>query len=144
MVVDSVAMGEGKEVRKTQRIKADIWLMEPCFAPNSSAAERDEWLGAISRSIEEYAKKRITFCPSRSLDEVLSFPSPFFLVHFTFCLKETFPRGLEKQHVFHRRIGGLCVISGLNCYPFNVSLQVCDSMWHIHVFSSYKTSSYKI
>ncbi|XP_070266940.1 FYVE, RhoGEF and PH domain-containing protein 6 isoform X2 [Myotis yumanensis] len=35
----------------------------------SSATERDEWLEAISRSIEEYAKKRITFCPSRSLDE---------------------------------------------------------------------------
>ncbi|XP_019497282.1 PREDICTED: FYVE, RhoGEF and PH domain-containing protein 6 isoform X3 [Hipposideros armiger] len=35
----------------------------------SSATERDEWLGAISRSIEEYAKKRFTFCPSRSLDE---------------------------------------------------------------------------
>ncbi|XP_006888625.1 PREDICTED: FYVE, RhoGEF and PH domain-containing protein 6 [Elephantulus edwardii] len=35
----------------------------------SSAAERDEWLEAISRSIEEYAKKRITFYPSRSLDE---------------------------------------------------------------------------
>ncbi|KAM5287898.1 FYVE, RhoGEF and PH domain-containing protein 6 [Ctenodactylus gundi] len=35
----------------------------------SSAAERDEWLEAISRSIEEYTKKKITFCPSRSLDE---------------------------------------------------------------------------
>ncbi|KAL1775074.1 FYVE, and PH domain-containing 6 [Sigmodon hispidus] len=35
----------------------------------SSAAERDDWLEAISRSIEEYAKKKITFCPSRSLDE---------------------------------------------------------------------------
>ncbi|XP_016077257.1 PREDICTED: FYVE, RhoGEF and PH domain-containing protein 6 isoform X2 [Miniopterus natalensis] len=35
----------------------------------SSATERDEWLEAISRSIEEYAKKKITFCPSRSLDE---------------------------------------------------------------------------
>ncbi|XP_058424603.1 FYVE, RhoGEF and PH domain-containing protein 6 isoform X2 [Diceros bicornis minor] len=35
----------------------------------SSATERDEWLEAISRSIEEYAKKRITFYPSRSLDE---------------------------------------------------------------------------
>ncbi|XP_036106867.1 FYVE, RhoGEF and PH domain-containing protein 6 isoform X1 [Molossus molossus] len=35
----------------------------------SSATERDEWLEAISRSIEEYAKKRITFCPSRSVDE---------------------------------------------------------------------------
>ncbi|CAO2581462.1 FYVE, RhoGEF and PH domain-containing protein 6 [Lemmus lemmus] len=37
----------------------------------SSATERDEWLEAISRSIEEYAKKRTTFCPSRSLDEDL-------------------------------------------------------------------------
>uniref|UniRef100_A0A8C5KU42 FYVE, RhoGEF and PH domain containing 6 n=1 Tax=Jaculus jaculus TaxID=51337 RepID=A0A8C5KU42_JACJA len=35
----------------------------------SSATERDEWLEAISRSIEEHAKKRITFCPTRSLDE---------------------------------------------------------------------------
>lgn len=71
-------MAEGKEERKRQRRKADIWLMEPSFAPNSSATERDEWLEAISRSIEEYAKKRITFFPSRSLDEVLSFPYFFF------------------------------------------------------------------
>ncbi|NXG29160.1 FGD6 protein, partial [Dromaius novaehollandiae] len=35
----------------------------------SSAMERDEWLDAISRSIEEYTKKRITFNPSRSLEE---------------------------------------------------------------------------
>ncbi|XP_019400605.1 PREDICTED: FYVE, RhoGEF and PH domain-containing protein 6 [Crocodylus porosus] len=35
----------------------------------SSATERDEWLEAISRSIEEYTKKRITFNPSRSLEE---------------------------------------------------------------------------
>lgn len=35
----------------------------------SSAAERDDWLEAISGAIEEYAKKKITFCPSRSLDE---------------------------------------------------------------------------
>ncbi|XP_055483738.1 FYVE, RhoGEF and PH domain-containing protein 6 [Psammomys obesus] len=35
----------------------------------SSATERDDWLEAISSSIEEYAKKRVTFCPSRSLDE---------------------------------------------------------------------------
>lgn len=48
--------------------------MEP-FTPISSATERDDWLEAISRSIEEYAKKKITFCPSRSLDEVLSFLS---------------------------------------------------------------------
>lgn len=35
----------------------------------SSATERDEWLEAISRSIEDYAKKRITFNPSKSLEE---------------------------------------------------------------------------
>ncbi|XP_074082706.1 FYVE, RhoGEF and PH domain-containing protein 6 [Macrotis lagotis] len=35
----------------------------------SSATERDEWLEAISLSIEEYTKKKITFCPSKSLDE---------------------------------------------------------------------------
>ncbi|GAB1295508.1 FYVE, RhoGEF and PH domain-containing protein 6 [Apodemus speciosus] len=44
---------------------------EPRVPPSAggSAAERDDWLEAISSSIEEYAKKRITFCPSRSLDE---------------------------------------------------------------------------
>ncbi|NXC49971.1 FGD6 protein, partial [Penelope pileata] len=35
----------------------------------SSATERDEWLEAISRSIEEYTKKKITFNPSKSLEE---------------------------------------------------------------------------
>ncbi|XP_053262968.1 FYVE, RhoGEF and PH domain-containing protein 6 [Podarcis raffonei] len=35
----------------------------------SSATERDEWLEAISRSIEEYTKKRITFNPSKSIEE---------------------------------------------------------------------------
>jgi len=40
------------------------------FHSNSSATERDEWLEAISKSIEEYTKKRITFNPSKSLEEV--------------------------------------------------------------------------
>ncbi|KAH0616756.1 hypothetical protein JD844_028127 [Phrynosoma platyrhinos] len=35
----------------------------------SSATERDEWLEAISRAIEDYTKKRITFNPSKSLEE---------------------------------------------------------------------------
>ncbi|XP_010627525.1 FYVE, RhoGEF and PH domain-containing protein 6 [Fukomys damarensis] len=35
----------------------------------SSARERDEWLAAISGAIDEHTKKRITFCPGRSLDE---------------------------------------------------------------------------
>ncbi|NXO04498.1 FGD6 protein, partial [Rhinopomastus cyanomelas] len=38
----------------------------------SSATERDEWLEAISKSIEEYTKKRITFNPSKSLEEAES------------------------------------------------------------------------
>uniref|UniRef100_A0A4W3J1F7 FYVE, RhoGEF and PH domain containing 6 n=1 Tax=Callorhinchus milii TaxID=7868 RepID=A0A4W3J1F7_CALMI len=35
----------------------------------SSATERDEWLEAISKAIEDYTKKRITFSGSKSLDE---------------------------------------------------------------------------
>ncbi|XP_038666853.1 FYVE, RhoGEF and PH domain-containing protein 6 isoform X2 [Scyliorhinus canicula] len=35
----------------------------------SSAAERDEWLEAISKAIEDYTKKRITFTASKSLEE---------------------------------------------------------------------------
>ncbi|XP_069765531.1 FYVE, RhoGEF and PH domain-containing protein 6 isoform X2 [Narcine bancroftii] len=35
----------------------------------SSAAERDEWLKAISKAIMEYTKKRITFTASKSLEE---------------------------------------------------------------------------
>ncbi|XP_067914887.1 FYVE, RhoGEF and PH domain-containing protein 6 isoform X3 [Heterodontus francisci] len=34
----------------------------------SSAAERDEWLEAISKAIEDYTKKRITFTASKSLE----------------------------------------------------------------------------
>ncbi|OCT88858.1 FYVE, RhoGEF and PH domain-containing protein 6 isoform X1 [Xenopus laevis] len=35
----------------------------------SSASERDDWLEAISLAIEEYAKKKITFSPTKSLEE---------------------------------------------------------------------------
>ncbi|XP_063164940.1 FYVE, RhoGEF and PH domain-containing protein 6 [Candoia aspera] len=35
----------------------------------NSATERDEWLETISRSIEDYTKKRITFNPTKSLEE---------------------------------------------------------------------------
>ncbi|KAM9311669.1 FYVE, RhoGEF and PH domain-containing protein 6 [Gastrophryne carolinensis] len=35
----------------------------------SSAAERDDWLEAISIAIEEYAKKKITFNPAKSQEE---------------------------------------------------------------------------
>lgn len=60
--------------------KANGILINTCFLVlnvntfffyfNSSATERDEWLEAISKSIEEYTKKRITFNPSKSLEEV--------------------------------------------------------------------------
>uniref|UniRef100_A0A8C6VFG5 FYVE, RhoGEF and PH domain containing 6 n=1 Tax=Naja naja TaxID=35670 RepID=A0A8C6VFG5_NAJNA len=35
----------------------------------NSATERDEWLETISQSIEDYTKKRITFNPTKSLEE---------------------------------------------------------------------------
>ncbi|KAG8439600.1 hypothetical protein GDO86_005691 [Hymenochirus boettgeri] len=35
----------------------------------SSASERDDWLYAISLAIEEYAKKKITFNPAKSVEE---------------------------------------------------------------------------
>ncbi|KAG9490402.1 hypothetical protein GDO78_005980 [Eleutherodactylus coqui] len=35
----------------------------------SSATERDDWLDAISAAIEAYAKKKITFNPTKSLEE---------------------------------------------------------------------------
>uniref|UniRef100_A0A2D4FJT2 FYVE, RhoGEF and PH domain-containing protein 6 n=1 Tax=Micrurus corallinus TaxID=54390 RepID=A0A2D4FJT2_MICCO len=35
----------------------------------NSATERDEWLESISQSIEDYTKKRITFNPTKSLEE---------------------------------------------------------------------------
>uniref|UniRef100_UPI00398EFC66 FYVE, RhoGEF and PH domain-containing protein 6 isoform X3 n=1 Tax=Pristiophorus japonicus TaxID=55135 RepID=UPI00398EFC66 len=42
----------------------------------SSAAERDEWLEAISKAIEDYTKKRITFTASKSLEEEQDKPEP--------------------------------------------------------------------
>ena len=58
----------GRRKKSKKKAKNKSWHLadRTSFAPNSSAPERDEWLEAISRSIEEYAKKRITFCPSRS------------------------------------------------------------------------------
>ena len=37
---------------------------------NSSATERDEWLEAIAKAIDDYTKKKITFTSSRSQEEV--------------------------------------------------------------------------
>lgn len=39
-----------------------------CF--HSSATERDEWLEAIAKAIDDYTKKKITFISSRSQEEV--------------------------------------------------------------------------
>lgn len=41
-----------------------------CVCVRSSAKERDEWLEAIGRAIEDYTKKKITFISSRSQEEV--------------------------------------------------------------------------
>ncbi|XP_006179932.1 FYVE, RhoGEF and PH domain-containing protein 6 isoform X2 [Camelus ferus] len=63
-------MKVGKPTQEAYQNELKIESVERSFILSaSSAPERDEWLEAISRSIEEYAKKRITFCPTRSLDE---------------------------------------------------------------------------
>lgn len=40
------------------------------FCTYSSATERDEWLEAIAKAIDDYTKKKITFISSRSQEEV--------------------------------------------------------------------------
>uniref|UniRef100_A0A668A579 FYVE, RhoGEF and PH domain containing 6 n=1 Tax=Myripristis murdjan TaxID=586833 RepID=A0A668A579_9TELE len=40
----------------------------------SSATERDEWLEAIAKAIDDYTKKKITFISSRSQEEVIGAP----------------------------------------------------------------------
>lgn len=40
------------------------------FCARSSATERDEWLEAIAKAIDDYTKKKITFISSRSQEEV--------------------------------------------------------------------------
>lgn len=40
------------------------------FCAFSSAMERDEWLEAIAKAIDDYTKKKITFISSRSQEEV--------------------------------------------------------------------------
>lgn len=37
---------------------------------HSSATERDEWLEAIAKAIDDYTKKKTTFISSRSQEEV--------------------------------------------------------------------------
>lgn len=41
-----------------------------CFVTRSSATERDEWLEAIAKAIDDYTKKKTTFISSRSQEEV--------------------------------------------------------------------------
>lgn len=41
-----------------------------CFVAYSSATERDEWLEAIAKAIDDYTKKKTTFISSRSQEEV--------------------------------------------------------------------------
>ncbi|XP_008071298.2 FYVE, RhoGEF and PH domain-containing protein 6 [Carlito syrichta] len=63
-------MKVGKPTQEAYQNELKIESVERSFILSaSSATERDEWLDAISRSLDEYAKKRVTFCPSRSLDQ---------------------------------------------------------------------------
>ncbi|KAJ7329920.1 hypothetical protein JRQ81_016094 [Phrynocephalus forsythii] len=59
-----------KPIHEAYQNELNIESVERSFILSaSSATERDEWLEAISRSIEDYTKKRITFNPSKSLEE---------------------------------------------------------------------------
>ncbi|NWI70972.1 FGD6 protein, partial [Todus mexicanus] len=61
-----------KPTQEAYQNELNIESVERSFilsARQVSATERDEWLEAISKSIEEYTKKRITFNPSKSLEE---------------------------------------------------------------------------
>ncbi|XP_050995897.1 FYVE, RhoGEF and PH domain-containing protein 6 [Acomys russatus] len=63
-------MKVGKPTQEAYQNELKIESVERSFILSaSSATERDDWLEAISKSIEDYAKKRVTFCPSRTLDE---------------------------------------------------------------------------
>lgn len=66
-------MKVGKPSQEAYQNELKIESVERSFILSaSSASERDEWLEAISRAIEEYAKKRTTFCPSRSVEEAVT------------------------------------------------------------------------
>ncbi|NXX49877.1 FGD6 protein, partial [Tricholaema leucomelas] len=59
-----------KPTQEAYQNELNIESVERSFILSAgSATERDEWLEAISKSIEDYTKKRITFNPSRSLEE---------------------------------------------------------------------------
>ncbi|XP_039214056.1 FYVE, RhoGEF and PH domain-containing protein 6 isoform X1 [Crotalus tigris] len=59
-----------KPIHEAYQNELNIESVERSFILSAnSATERDEWLETISRSIEEYTKKRITFNPAKSLEE---------------------------------------------------------------------------
>lgn len=47
-----------------------VLIYRYALCPCSSASERDEWLKAISRAINDYTKKKISFIPGKPLEEV--------------------------------------------------------------------------
>lgn len=49
---------------------ACLLLMVLSLAAHSAATERDEWLEAIAKAIDDYTKKKTTFISSRSQEEV--------------------------------------------------------------------------
>ncbi|XP_053572866.1 FYVE, RhoGEF and PH domain-containing protein 6 [Bombina bombina] len=64
-------MKVNKPTQEAYQNELNIESVERSFILSaSSATERDDWLEAISRAIEDYSKKKITFNPARSLEEV--------------------------------------------------------------------------
>nr|XP_003476284.2 FYVE, RhoGEF and PH domain-containing protein 6 [Cavia porcellus] len=69
-ILSLAAMKVRKPSQEAYQNELKIESVERSFILSaSSAQERDEWLAAITGAIEDHAKKRVTFCPGRSLDE---------------------------------------------------------------------------
>ncbi|CAH2277743.1 FYVE, and PH domain-containing 6 [Pelobates cultripes] len=63
-------MKVGKPTQEAYQNELNIESVERSFILSaSSATERDDWLEAISRAIEEHTKKKITFNPAKSQEE---------------------------------------------------------------------------
>ncbi|XP_027867571.1 FYVE, RhoGEF and PH domain-containing protein 6 isoform X2 [Xiphophorus couchianus] len=72
-VLSLAGMKVSKPSQEAYQNELNIESVERSFILSaSSAKERDEWLEAIGKAIEDYTKKKITFISSRSQEECLS------------------------------------------------------------------------
>uniref|UniRef100_A0A3Q3JE26 Uncharacterized protein n=1 Tax=Monopterus albus TaxID=43700 RepID=A0A3Q3JE26_MONAL len=75
-VLSLAGMKVSKPSQEAYQNELNIESVERSFILSaSSATERDEWLEAIAKAIDDYTKKKITFISSRSQEEVKLFIS---------------------------------------------------------------------